>query len=177
MNPFAPTSLSFEGNCVCRLGGEIHPACTAHGHLSDVNRQDGVSFAEFRAENYPQTTFTQSPTPRVIFLAQSEPPSVLGMDATPVQGEPRRQAQRRAEERSRHKKVRAFQEMKALVREICAHDADLLTDNILRAERNSNADAVNLAAEIIRHWSKELRELKKYEAALRAAAGSHYPLR
>lgn len=40
--------------------------------------------------------------------------------------------------------------MKALVREICAHDADLLTDNILRAESNSNADAVNLAAEIIR---------------------------
>lgn len=48
MNPFAPTSLSFEENCVCRLSGEIHPACTAHGHLSDVNRQDDVSFAEFR---------------------------------------------------------------------------------------------------------------------------------
>lgn len=68
----------------------------------------------------------------------------------PEQKENRRIVQKRAEERARRKRAHAFSDLKAIVRELCVEDADLLAPAILGMERRSNADAVIFAAEVIR---------------------------
>ncbi|KZS95568.1 hypothetical protein SISNIDRAFT_351882 [Sistotremastrum niveocremeum HHB9708] len=101
--------------------------------------------AAFTSEPYAANHILPGPTPHDYFG--------LPGDASPTSRNPdRRQAQRENEMKSQQKKADALSEMKTLMEMIKQRDRDLLNIEIAHMETRGGADAVIMAAQLIRHW-------------------------